>query len=275
MEKSQEKLDLLERIKQLEAEQRWDEDAAINPPTFELLPNKVDYLRKGLIAKIKANVAFKAGQKFFQGLEKQNQLIVKEVRGLENFEAVKGGAILTCNHFNAFDNYALNKAILPVLGKKKLYKVIREGNYTNPPAPFGFFFKNAYTLPLSSNFETMKKFMSAMKVLLGRGEKILVYAEQGMWWNYRKPRPLKNGAFNFAVTSNVPVIPCFITMEDTDYIDGDGFNVQAYTIHILPAIYPDDKKSKKENIEEMKNKNFDLWVKTYEEFYNVPYDLLK
>ena len=275
MEKSKEKLELLERIKQLEAEQKWNEDAAINPPTFELFPNKVDYLRKGPIARFKAKIAFKTAQKFFEKLEKQNQIIIKEVRGLENLKQVNGGAIITCNHFNAFDNYALNKVLLPYLGKRPMYKVIREGNYTNPPSPFGFFFKNAYTLPLSSNFQTMKKFMKALGEILGRGDKVLVYPEQGMWWNYRKPRPLKNGAFNFAVTNNVPVIPCFITMEDTEFIDGDGFNVQAYTIHILPAIYPSPEKSKRENIEDMKNKNLQLWVKTYEEFYNIPYDLLK
>ena len=35
------------------------------------------------------------------------------------------------------------------------------------------------------------------------GEKVLVYPEQSMWWNYRKPRPLKSGAFKFAISSIV------------------------------------------------------------------------
>ena len=38
-------------------------------------------------------------------------------------------------------------------------------------------------------------------------------------------------------------------------IGGDGFPIQEYTINFLPAIYPDPAKSKKENVEEMKNKN--------------------
>jgi 1-acyl-sn-glycerol-3-phosphate acyltransferase len=90
-----------------------------------------------------------------------------------------------------------------------------------------------------------------------------------MWWNYRKPRPLKNGAFNLAVSSNVPVIPVFITMKDSDVLDGDGFPVQKYIINFLKPIYPDSKLSKKENIETMKNKNFEVWKKTYEDFYNT------
>ena len=108
-----------------------------------------------------------------------------------------------------------------------------------------------------------------MKVLLERGEKILVYPEQAMWWNYKKPRPLKDGAFKFAVTNNVPVIPCFITMEDSDVLDPDGFYVQAYTINILPPLYPDKNKTKAENIAFMKDENYKLWKETYEKFYKT------
>ena len=116
----------------------------------------------------------------------------------------------------------------------------------------------------------MKLFMKAMDVLLKRGEKVLVYAEQGMWWNYRKPRPLTNGAFKFAVTSNVPVLPMFITMNDSDIIGGDGFPIQEYTLHILEPIYPDPNKSDRENIEWMKNKNYEMWKNVYETTYGIP-----
>ena len=109
-----------------------------------------------------------------------------------------------------------------------------------------------------------------MNVLLKRGEKILVYAEQGMWWNYRKPRPLTPGAFKFAVEAGVPVLPVFITMQDSDRIDGDGFPVQEYTINFMPALYADPSKSNKENIEDLKNKNYEIWKKVYEDFYKIP-----
>ena len=156
------------------------------------------------------------------------------------------------------------------MGKKRLWKVIREGNYTNAPGAFGLILRNCNTLPLSSNTETMKKFLKSMKILLDRGEKVLVYPEQGMWWNYRKPRPCKNGAFRFAVTSKVPIIPFLITMEDSDYLDADGFAVQAYTVNILPPIYPKDNLSKSENIEYLKNENYRLWKNCYEAFYKTP-----
>ena len=61
-----------------------------------------------------------------------------------------------------------------------------------------------------------------------------------------------------------------ITMEDSAHLDGDGFPVQEYTLHILPAIYPDKTLSRCEAKNDMKNRNYNAWVKTYEEFYGKP-----
>lgn len=274
IEKNPQRLAVLERIEEYEKKGWWSKDVEDDPPTIPLTPDKVDYLNKKLSNKIATFFVNKGAKRFINKLVKNNQMIIKEIKGIENFEAVKdSGVIITCNHFNAFDNFAIHYALFPYMynrSGKVLYKVIREGNYTNFPGLYGFFFRHCNTLPLSANFSTMKNFMKAMKVLLERGEKVLVYAEQGMWWNYRKPRPLTVGAFKFAVESNVPVLPIFITMEDSDLIDGDGFPVQKYTINILPAIYADPSKNSKENMEEMKNKNYQAWVKVYEDFYKKP-----
>ena len=80
-------------------------------------------------------------------------------------------------------------------------------------------------------------------------------------------KPLKKGAFQFAVNNNVPVVPCFITMEDSDIIGPDGFKIQEYTIHIMKPIYPDPLKSKQENIENMMEKNYMMWKRQYEASY--------
>ena len=81
---------------------------------------------------------------------------------------------------------------------------------------------------------------------------------------------MKSGAFKIAAMSKAPVIPAFITMEDTARPDADGAPVQAYTIWFLPAIYPKESLSEKENAEYMKNANFEAWKKVYEEFYKIP-----
>jgi 1-acyl-sn-glycerol-3-phosphate acyltransferase len=234
------------------------------------MPDMVDYTNKKLINKIKNKIANRAATRFFENMIKNKQLIIKEIRGIENFNAVNGGKIVTCNHFSVGDNYAVWKALRPHMGGKMLYKVIREGNYTNPPKPFGLFMRHCNTLPLSSQASTMKKFMKATSELLERGETILIYPEQGMWWNYRKPRPMQDGAFALAVRNKTPIIPIFITMEDSSVLDGDGFYVQEYTVNILPAIYPDENLSLSEAKKQMNTENYKAFVKTYEEFYKKP-----
>lgn len=274
MEKSEDRLKVLERIDEYERAEKWELDVEDDPESKELLPNEIDYLNKKLSSKIKNKIANFLGTRFFEKMIKQKILRIKEVRGIENFLQVKGGAIITSNHFSVADNYIIWRTIKPYMKKglkqKMLYKVIREGNYTASPPPFRIILRHCNTLPLSSNKETMRKFMRAVDTLLKRGEKILVYPEQGMWWNYRKPRPLKNGAFRFAVNAMKPVIPMFITMEDSDMIGPDGFPIQEHTLHIMPAIYPNSKLSKPENIKMMSEENYKLWVKTYEEFYKTP-----
>ena len=135
---------------------------------------------------------------------------------------------------------------------------------------YGFFFRHCDTLPLSSSNETMMEFIKAVDTILQRKDFILIYPEQSMWWNYRKPKPLKNGAFKLASKNNVPIIPIFITMEDSDIMGEDDFPVQQYIIHIEKPIYPNSELSDKENMVQMKEQNAAIWKRVYEDFYKVP-----
>lgn len=268
---SEYRLKILEKIKEYESKGFWDKDVEDDPETIPLLPDKIDYLGEKFSTRFFNKIANKAAVNYYEKLIKNGDFIIKDIIGLENYSSVKEGAIITCNHFSVMDNYAVYRAIKDFLPKGHfLYKVIREGNYTNFKGFFGFLFRHCNTLPLSSNMETMKKFMRSVSILLQRGEKILIYPEQAMWWNYRKPRPMKSGAFKFAVKNKVPVIPCFITMEDTAKIDADGFPVQAYTLWFLPAIYPKEDLSEKENVEYIKEENYKVWKEVYERVYGTP-----
>lgn len=270
--KSKERLEILEKIEKLEKEGHFDVDAEDDPPTIILTPENVDYLKKKWRSKLKAKFANKLGEKFLDKLLENNKLIIKEIKGLEILQNVQTGAMITCNHFNPFDSFSIEE-VFRISGQsknKKLYKVIREGNYTNFPGLYGFFFRNCDTLPLSSNTKTMTEFIKAVDIILQRGDFILIYPEQSLWWNYKKPKPLKSGAYRLASRNNVPVIPIFITMEDTDIIGEDGFPVQQYIINIKEPIYPDKNLSTKENTEIMKKKNFEVWQKVYEDFYKIP-----
>lgn len=279
IEKAKDRLEVLDKIKKLEESGIFDAEVEEDLPTIPLEPEDVDYLRTSTMSRIKSRMATRVAEKWVNDLLKDNKLIIKEVKGLENLQNIEGGAIITCNHFNPFDSFTVEK-VFRMAGadrKRKLYKVVREGDYTNFPGLYGFFLRNCDTLPLSSNTSTMKEFIKAVDVILKRGDFILMYPEQSMWWNYRKPKPLKNGAYNFAVRSNVPVIPIFITMEDSDLIGEDGFPIQAYTVNIGEPIQADSNLQEKENIINMRDKNYDIWKNIYEDFYGIPleYDILE
>lgn len=272
LEKYEQRLKVLRKIEELEKNGIFDVDVEEDPPTIPLLVDDVDYLNKKSTSRIKSKIANKVGKIFLDDLLKNNKLIIKQINGLDNMINIETGAVITCNHFNPFDSFSIEQVFRCAKKDKtkKLYKVIREGNYTNFPGLYGFFFRNCDTLPLSSNPRTMVEFMKAVDTILQRKDFILVYPEQSMWWNYKKPKPLKDGAFRFAVRNNVPILPIFITMEDSKQILDDGFPVQEYTVNIGEPIYADEKLSKKENIAYMKNKNFEIWKNIYEEFYKIP-----
>ena len=271
IEKSKDRLKILKKMEEYERDGKFDIDLEDDPPTIPLKPGEATYFRKSIISKLHANFATYTAIKFFNKAIKNGQIVIKTINGHENMEKLNNtGYFITCNHFNPFDCFTVESVFRNYRKKhsKKLYKVIREGNYTNFPGFFGYLMKNCYTLPLAKNINVMIEFTNGIKDILKNKDAILIYPEESLWWNYRKPKPLKNGAFNLAVKNNVPVLPIFITMEDTDKIGEDGFPIQAYTVNIGKPIYPEENKSKKENIEIMKNKNFEYWKETYEKFYN-------
>ncbi|MBR1974815.1 MAG: 1-acyl-sn-glycerol-3-phosphate acyltransferase [Clostridia bacterium] len=262
--------EVLKRIREYECAGRFDEDVENDPKAPELKPDQVDYLCKKLSSKIGRTIANAIGDRYFLRLMKKQTLIIDGVTGTEHLSALKNGAIITCNHFSPFDNYVVFHGIRKHLPKKYLYKVIREGNYTNFPGLYGYLFRHCNTLPLSRNRRTMMNFMSATNTLLKNGECILIYPEQGMWWNYRKPRPFKVGGFKMAYRANVPVLPTFITMTDDTRLDGDGYPIQRMTLHIMQPIYPETALGEKLGAEKMKDEAYALCKEKYEEVYGIP-----
>ncbi|MBP3369499.1 MAG: 1-acyl-sn-glycerol-3-phosphate acyltransferase [Clostridia bacterium] len=262
---------VVNKIAEYERAGRFDEDVEDDPPGRQIEPGEVDYLRKKITSKLRCKIAYSMARKFLNGILENKQMIVNDIVGLEHYAALDGGAVVTCNHFNAFDSFAMQIAYENAGQKKKrtLYRVIREGNYTAFPGFFGYLMRNYNTLPLASKPAALKEFIKATDTLLKRGDLVLVYPEQSMWWNYRKPKPLKSGGFYFAAKNRVPVLPCFITMKDSYIIGEDGFPVQEYTIHVAPPIYPDENKSVSANSQMMMEKNAQIWKEIYEREYGI------
>lgn len=268
--RAQDRVEVLRKIEELELEGRFDEDVEIDPPGRVLLPDEIEYIQKSITDKLKTKLAFMIAHRFVNNLIKDKKFIIKEMRGLENFKEMNSGAVITCNHFNAFDSFAIQLAYeAGGQPNRSFWRVIREGNYTSFPGFYGFLMRHCNTLPLSSNRDTMKKFIAATNQLIQDGNYVLFYPEQSMWWNYRKPKPLKTGAFTFAAKNNAPVLPCFITMKDSDFMGEDGFYVQEYTIHISKPIYPDPNLKGRKQVEYMMHKNEEVWKEIYETEYHI------
>lgn len=272
MEKNQERLQVIENIKNAANNREFDKKVELNDPviTEEQRQERIvnfDTLRKKPINKIKRKVARNMALNYAKMFNSDAEII-----GLENLESVKGGAIITSNHFSVKDSTMIFHTLKQIGKQNKLNIIVEEENILME-GHFGFILNNCGTIPISQNKEYYNKnFLPAVEKLLQKNEYVLVYPEEQMWFNYKKPRPCKIGAYHLATKNNVPVIPFFIEMREKDGFDQDGFKNIRYIIHIMKPIYPDTNKDLKTNKTEMRDKDYKLKVEAYEKAYDKKLD---
>ena len=189
-----------------------------------------------------------------------------EIRVNGDLSALQHGCFLTSNHFNPLENTIIRDFVRKN-GKKKLYVISQMCNFAMK-GPLGFLLNYADTIPLWEDPHYLNRdFLKVLDGLLKKKEAILIYPEQEMWFNYRKPRPLKRGAYFFAAKLNAPVISCFVQMEDLLQNDTKEFRKVRYTLHVLDTLYPDPQKSVRQNSIEMCRMDQELKKAAYEAAY--------
>ena len=194
---------------------------------------------------------------------------VNEITGIRNLLTVQGPAFLTSNHFNPFDN-GVHRTLSRLTGRDRLVAISQGTNFVMPGLN-GFILRNIDVIPLIQEPSYMNgAFRSLMRRNLDRNRFILIYPEQEMWFNYRKPRPGKRGAFLFAAEYGVPVVPTFVEMVDLPEIVAPGFHDVKLILHVLPPIFPDPEKSARENSFIMCRADFEAKVRCYEQCYGRP-----
>ena len=97
------RIEILDKIKQYEKEGRFDEDVEDDPPSRELMPNEIDYLKKSFRSRMQAKHSLKIARWFLNSMIRKRQIIIKDIIGIENYSGLTSGAVITCNHFNPFD----------------------------------------------------------------------------------------------------------------------------------------------------------------------------
>ena len=194
---------------------------------------------------------------------------VNEITGIRNLLTVQGPAFLTSNHFNPFDN-GVHRTLSSLTGRDRLVAISQGTNFVMPGLN-GFILRNIDVIPLIQHPSYMNgAFRTLMQRNLDRNRFILIYPEQEMWFNYRKPRPGKRGAFLFAAEYGVPVVPTFVEMVDLPEVVAPGFHDVKLVLHVLPPIFPDPERSARENSFLMCQADYDAKVRCYEQCYGRP-----
>ena len=191
-----------------------------------------------------------------------------EFKGLENLNNLPiGGAIVTANHFNQIDSLPIK--LLANKMHHQLSIVIEDTNLMLP-AFFRYLMNYVGTIPLVQSASYIGNvFPKHLSNALAKNNWVLIYPEQEMWWNYRKPRKLQRGAYYFAAKQNVPVISLFIEIRDLPKIEkkDSNFYETKYIVHVLQPIFPDVSLSANENAHKMMEQDYQQKVAAYEKIY--------
>ncbi|MFJ6933682.1 MAG: lysophospholipid acyltransferase family protein [Lactobacillus gallinarum] len=191
-----------------------------------------------------------------------------EFKGLENLNNLPiGGAIVTANHFNQIDSLPIK--LLANKMHHQLSIVIEDTNLMLTGF-FRYLMNYVGTIPLVQSASYIgNEFPKHLSNALAKNNWVLIYPEQEMWWNYRKPRKLQRGAYYFAAKQNVPVISLFIEISDLPKIEkkDSNFYETKYIVHVLQPIFPDVSLNANENAHKMMEQDYQQKVAAYEKIY--------
>ena len=260
----------IENIRQAVSEGRFNDKTEPFDPQWDPEALRADIL--DYVSKLNT-VGFKlknlAARAIVAGWMRRYSDGINEIVGLENLSAVKGPAFLTSNHFNPFDN-GIHRTLAKQTGRGHLVAISQGTNFVMPGLN-GFVLRNIDVIPLIQEPSYMNgAFRTLMQKQLDAGRFILIYPEQEMWFNYRKPRPQKRGAFLFAAEYNVPVVPTFVELQDLEHEVAPGFRDVRTILHVLPPISPDPSKSARENSFAMCSADYAAKVACYQKCYGKP-----
>lgn len=272
MEKSQDRLIVIENIRKAIEENNLNAkveegDPVVSKSDREKVILNYDTKKKKIKNKLEYYFARSLTDSIAKSVNKDTKII-----GLENIQNIDSGAIITCNHFSKVDNTIVRYMLKKINKTKNFGIIVQESNFFMPGI-IGWLIRNNKTIPLSLDHKYMSSnFIPTIEEMLEKKSFILIYPEEEMWFNYKKPRPPKPGAYHYAVKYNVPIIPCFIQIEDTDEYEDNGFKKSRYIMHIMPPIYPDKDKDFRENKTQMREKDYEAKKQVYEKAYGKKLD---
>ena len=272
MEKDKEKLQIIENIKKSIENKNYNakvelHDHIVTDEERENIILKYDGRKKKIKNKAKTIVARSITDSITKYINSKT-----EIKGLENIKGIQTGAIVTSNHFSKVDNTII-RYLMQKVGKKRKFDIVVQDTNIFMPGYLGWLLKNNRTIPINRSHQYIStNFEPTLEKILKQKHYVLIYPEEEMWFNYKKPRPGKIGAYHYACKYNVPIIPCFVEMQNLDKIGKDGFYEQKYTLHVMTPLYPDTSLDFKAQKEELRKRDYELKVAKYEEVYQKKLD---
>lgn len=188
------------------------------------------------------------------------------IDGIENLPD-SPTAFITGNHYNQFDVLLIGK--LALKKRQRLFIVVEASNLAMPHL-IGWAVRNFDSLPIDHDFHYLSRiFPKKLAQVLSKPGWILIYPEEELWFNYRKPRPLKKGAYYYAAKFNQPIISTFTEIQATskrELFQRDFYKTKKIP-HILPTIYPNPDLKIRENMQRMAEIDYRQKKAAYEKYY--------
>ncbi len=248
-------------IEQLEKEQKYEESVVSpNPKHFSLPPADYVYLPK--------NIFFLAFSTLIRGLVWLFGPVLTfflfhlKIEGKKNVKEIKTGAITICNHVLRTDAPLV---VRQAIKKHRFYCTAAPTNHKKGLA--GIILKAGGILPFGVCVETYRSLNNCIKELLDNKCFVHFNPEQGMWLGYEKPRPMKSGAFIYAIKNNVPILPTFICFRKPNKWEKLWKRNCLVTLKVGKPIYPDTSLPIAQRKEKMMAEAKKYWEDTYQSFY--------
>ena len=174
-----------------------------------------------------------------------------KIEGRENIENITTGKITVSNHVHPLDCTMIGLANVP----HKTFYTSLESNFKIPIVRR--IIKLLNTVPIPQNIKYTKAFMDSIDELLQNNKTVHFYPEGSLWPHYDKIRHFKNGAFDFAVRNNVPVVPMVIKFNKAKKINNLIKTRSTISLVVQKPIYPNRLLGKKEAILDLKERVYE------------------
>lgn len=209
------------------------------------IDEKYKYIQTGTLFSICSNLLYYGIA--FPILKILTKLIYDfKIEGKENIRDLKGGAISISNHVLFLDCAMVGLAF----GTEEIYYTTREESFKIPFVRK--LIKLLRAIPIPKKISNKEQFTQKINDIVQTGKVVHFYPEAALWPYYEKIRNFKNGAFNFAVNNNVPIIPMVFKFREPKGIRKFLKRKKDVTLVVLEPIMPGKLNNRKQNIENLK-----------------------